>query len=121
MLTQLTLPQVSTLTAAELLDGSWTSEAALLVMPGGADLPYCNRLNSRGNTIIQGTVSCKYNDHSCSILLALLSLKVAVFNEAYSSLLAQLWLLVPCRIRSLRWLLSRAVRRRLLCLLASAV
>lgn len=48
--------EVSTLTAAELLDGSWTSKAALLVMPGGADLPYCNRLNSRGNTIIQGFV-----------------------------------------------------------------
>jgi biotin--protein ligase len=55
VLNQVMLRQVSTLTAAELLDGSWASEAALLVMPGGADLPYCNRLNGRGNTIIQGT------------------------------------------------------------------
>jgi glutamine amidotransferase-like uncharacterized protein len=47
------------LTAAELLDGSWTSAAALLVMPGGADLPYCNRLNGRGNTIIKGTLRYK--------------------------------------------------------------
>ncbi|WIA30489.1 hypothetical protein OEZ86_000573 [Tetradesmus obliquus] len=48
--------EVSTLTAAELVDGSWTAEAALLVMPGGADLPYCNRLNGKGNSIIQGFV-----------------------------------------------------------------
>ncbi|KAF6259598.1 biotin-protein ligase [Scenedesmus sp. NREL 46B-D3] len=41
---------------AELLDGSWTSEAALLVMPGGADMPYCNRLNGRGNSLIKSFV-----------------------------------------------------------------
>lgn len=47
--------QVDTLSAAELLDGGWTQQAALLVMPGGADLPYCRHLNGRGNAIIKGT------------------------------------------------------------------
>lgn len=56
-LNQLMLPQVSTLTAAELVEGSWTAAAALLVMPGGADLPYCNRLNGKGNSIIQGAAA----------------------------------------------------------------
>eukprot|EP00878_Enallax_costatus_P006658 GHUV01006977.1.p1 GENE.GHUV01006977.1~~GHUV01006977.1.p1 ORF type:complete len:456 (+),score=139.45 GHUV01006977.1:2006-3373(+) len=44
---------VSTLSAAELLDGSWASSAALLVMPGGADLPYCKHLNGKGNKLIK--------------------------------------------------------------------
>lgn len=26
----------------------------MLVMPGGADLPYCKRLNGRGNALIKG-------------------------------------------------------------------
>eukprot|EP00882_Tetradesmus_deserticola_P032740 GHRQ01037298.1.p2 GENE.GHRQ01037298.1~~GHRQ01037298.1.p2 ORF type:complete len:102 (-),score=23.30 GHRQ01037298.1:159-464(-) len=59
-------PQVSTLTAAQLLNGSWTSEAALLVLPGGADMPYCNSLNGRGNTIITGAPHCTTRRiHSC--------------------------------------------------------
>lgn len=46
--------QVDTLSTKDLLDGSWTQQAALLVMPGGADLPYCKHLNGRGNRIIKG-------------------------------------------------------------------
>jgi biotin--protein ligase len=46
--------QVDTISTAELLDGNWTAQAAVLVMPGGADLPYCRSLNGRGNGIIKG-------------------------------------------------------------------
>jgi biotin---protein ligase len=46
--------EVCTLSAPELLAGAWTDSAALLCMPGGADLPYCKRLNGHGNKIIRG-------------------------------------------------------------------
>jgi hypothetical protein len=46
--------QVDTISTSQLLDGSWVKHAALLVMPGGADLPYCKHLNGRGNSIIKG-------------------------------------------------------------------
>jgi hypothetical protein len=45
---------VSTLAPQGLLRGAWADEAALLVMPGGADLPYCAALNGRGNALIRG-------------------------------------------------------------------
>jgi hypothetical protein len=48
------LTQVDTISTAELLEGSWTQDTVLLVMPGGADLPYCKQLNGRGNRIIKG-------------------------------------------------------------------
>lgn len=38
----------------ELLAEGWQAECLALVMPGGADLPYCRRLNGRGNEIIRG-------------------------------------------------------------------
>lgn len=37
---------------AALLNDPWQSKTAMLVMPGGADLPYCDVLNGRGNTLI---------------------------------------------------------------------
>lgn len=40
---------VSTLTAAALLAEPWPAQCALLVVPGGADLPYCASLNGAGN------------------------------------------------------------------------
>lgn len=36
-----TLPQVATLDPAELLRGDWAEDALAIVVPGGADLPYC--------------------------------------------------------------------------------
>ncbi len=40
----------------EVLNGAWTQDAALFVMPGGADLPYTQELNGRGNTVIRDYV-----------------------------------------------------------------
>jgi biotin--protein ligase len=49
--------QVDTISTSQLLDGSWVHHAALLVMPGGADLPYCKHFNGRGNSIIKGKLA----------------------------------------------------------------
>ena len=38
----------------ELLAGEWHDSSLALVMPGGADLPYCRKLNGKGNCIIRG-------------------------------------------------------------------
>ncbi|KAK9808667.1 hypothetical protein WJX72_001584 [[Myrmecia] bisecta] len=48
--------QVSTLSTVALLSGDWVEECAVLVMPGGADLPYCRHLNGKGNALIRGFV-----------------------------------------------------------------
>ncbi|GFR44822.1 hypothetical protein Agub_g6160 [Astrephomene gubernaculifera] len=40
----------------ELLEGRWRGSCLLLVMPGGADLPYCRRLNGRGNQLLRAYV-----------------------------------------------------------------
>lgn len=48
------IQQVDTIDAQDLLGGGWQGTTALLVMPGGADLPYCRRLNGRGNKLISG-------------------------------------------------------------------
>eukprot|EP00899_Mesostigma_viride_P023004 jgi/Mesvir1/3889/Mv19837-RA.1 len=39
--------------AAELLDGGWEQATALLVMPGGRDIPYCLLLNGDGTSRIR--------------------------------------------------------------------
>ena len=68
----LPLADVRTLSTTALLEGSWSRRrdestssatasdtaavAAALVMPGGADLPYCADLNGRGNELIRGFV-----------------------------------------------------------------
>ena len=49
--------QVATLSTAELLRGAWRQRCLLLVMPGGADLPYCRHLNGAGNRLIAGGAS----------------------------------------------------------------
>jgi Biotin-protein ligase, N terminal len=46
--------EVRTLGTADLLAGSWRRRCVLLVMPGGADLPYCRHLNGAGNELISG-------------------------------------------------------------------
>lgn len=53
-LQQATVLNVQTISAEATVQGRWTSDACLLVMPGGADLPYCQRLNGVGNSIIRG-------------------------------------------------------------------
>ena len=42
----------------ELLAGEWMSSCLMLVMPGGADLPYCRQLNGPGNELIRGAQPC---------------------------------------------------------------
>jgi biotin--protein ligase len=49
--------EVVTLAPAELVAGGWQAACALLVMPGGADLPYCKRLNGTGNALIRGAAA----------------------------------------------------------------
>ncbi|CAL5218350.1 g11 [Coccomyxa viridis] len=48
--------KVSQIGPEELLAGSWQHTCLALVMPGGADLPYCRRLNGTGNRLIRGYV-----------------------------------------------------------------
>ncbi|KAL4423157.1 hypothetical protein ABPG77_007810 [Micractinium sp. CCAP 211/92] len=45
--------KVATLDTAQLLAGGWQQGCLLLVMPGGADLPYCKHLNGRGNELLR--------------------------------------------------------------------
>lgn len=46
--------QVERLTPEQLLSSCWQEDCLVLVMPGGADLPYCRLLNGRGNRLIRG-------------------------------------------------------------------
>lgn len=41
--------EVKEISPEEIIDGNWQQNAALLVIPGGADLPYCKTLNGLGN------------------------------------------------------------------------
>lgn len=56
MFTQYTPYYVSTLNAAQVIQGNWCRDAAALVMPGGADLPYTHKLNGEGNKRISDYV-----------------------------------------------------------------
>ena len=47
---------IKNITAKEVLDGSWTKDAALFIIPGGADLPYAKKLNGLGNMIIKNYI-----------------------------------------------------------------
>ncbi len=44
------------LSAQGVLSGEWTKDAKAFFMPGGADLPYCEKLNGKGNEIIKDYV-----------------------------------------------------------------
>lgn len=61
---------VATLSARELLAGGWQRGAALLVMPGGADLPYCKHLNGSGNALIRGARARARGPLLASIMVA---------------------------------------------------
>lgn len=47
---------VKTITAQEIIKNKWLDEAILLVMPGGADLPYVKKLNGVANESIKNFV-----------------------------------------------------------------
>ena len=47
---------VDTIGYADILEGNWTENCKMLVMPGGADLPYCRHLNGPGNVLIRNFV-----------------------------------------------------------------
>lgn len=42
--------------ALQTISGKWRKDAAAFIMPGGADLPYCKKLNGAGNTHIKAYV-----------------------------------------------------------------
>lgn len=48
---------IKKLTAQEVIKGDWTKNAILFVMPGGADLPYVEKLNGKGNRVIKKYVN----------------------------------------------------------------
>jgi biotin--protein ligase len=48
--------QIIHINAENLIHGSWQENAALLVIPGGADLSYAEKLNGRGNEVIKNFV-----------------------------------------------------------------
>ncbi|WP_367110038.1 BPL-N domain-containing protein [uncultured Psychrobacter sp.] len=51
---------VQTISSADILDNKLSNESKgknILIMPGGADLPYCQKLNGRGNDIIRKFIS----------------------------------------------------------------
>ncbi len=41
---------------SEVISGNWTKDAALFIMPGGADIPYCKSLSPQGNKVIRDYV-----------------------------------------------------------------
>ncbi|MBS0186371.1 MAG: biotin--protein ligase [Proteobacteria bacterium] len=41
----------------EVIKGNWVKDAALYVMPGGADIPYCKSLSQNGNKVIKEYVN----------------------------------------------------------------
>lgn len=45
--------QIKTLDSHDLIQGDWAYNSSLLVMPGGADLPYVAKLNGVGNNAIK--------------------------------------------------------------------
>lgn len=55
---------VQTISTEATLQGHWTTTGVVLVMPGGADLPYCRRLNGIGNNIIQGVTARVHNTNT---------------------------------------------------------
>lgn len=48
---------IKTIRADTLIEQKWQKKAALLVIPGGADIPYTKKLNGRGNKIIKDYVN----------------------------------------------------------------
>ncbi len=44
---------VKEINAEQMISGEWRKDAAAIIMPGGADLPYCKKLNGAGNAQIK--------------------------------------------------------------------
>lgn len=44
---------IEDITAKEIIEGHWKKTAVCLIIPGGADIPYCKKLNGRGNQLIR--------------------------------------------------------------------
>jgi glutamine amidotransferase-like uncharacterized protein len=53
----LSTPVVTTINARQVKEGGWTQNAILFVMPGGADVPYGQKLNGEGNEVIKHYVT----------------------------------------------------------------
>jgi glutamine amidotransferase-like uncharacterized protein len=51
------LYRIKTISAKELKLGLWLQDAALFIMPGGADIPYTSKLNGQGNQVIKKYIS----------------------------------------------------------------
>ena len=51
---------IHTIGFRQLKKSAWEQEAALLIMPGGADLPYTKYLSGEGTTKIRGYVAVSY-------------------------------------------------------------
>ncbi len=47
---------IKEINAQQTISGEWRADAAAFIMPGGADLPYCEKLNGAGNAQIKGYV-----------------------------------------------------------------
>jgi len=47
---------IQLITAPEIIEGSWVDHAVLIIIPGGADLPYAEKLNGKGNAVIKAYV-----------------------------------------------------------------
>lgn len=67
---------VKEINALQTISGEWRKDATAFIMPGGADLPYCKKLNGEGNAQIKGYVeaggtyigfcaSAYYGSHYC--------------------------------------------------------
>jgi len=48
--------RVKEINALQTISGEWRKDAAAFIMPGGADLPYCKKLNGEGNAQIKAYV-----------------------------------------------------------------
>ena len=57
MFSKLTRHYVRDIKADKIILGEWISDSVLLVMPGGADLPYCHKLDGVGNNQIKKYVA----------------------------------------------------------------
>jgi biotin--protein ligase len=44
------------ITAEQVIKEKWCADALAFIMPGGADLPYCEKLNGAGNAVIRSYV-----------------------------------------------------------------
>jgi hypothetical protein len=73
--------------AEEVCEGLWKDNAALLVMPSGADLPYCNALNGKGNDHVRGMLMQSVLQDNLSTCLqvsrALTSRLVGIMNRRW--------------------------------------